>query len=141
MSTSSRQLPDTRRLETCLRPAFREHGSRRLKVLRRKRSPYSTTFPCEIVTCRLPDNQKADLFCKYSAGIDYTGFGHRGGPAYELAVYRDVLQPIGVSAPVFYGGHVDRESGDAWLALEYLPGALGVGKMHRSGAMIAAARW
>src|SRR5205823_4232963 len=72
---------------------------------------------------------------------DYTGFGHRGGPAYELAVYREVLQPIGVPAPVFYGGQVDPKSGEAWLAIEYLPEALGVGKLYRSGAMVDAARW
>ena len=141
MTASGSHFPDDRHLEAGLAAAFNTNGEGGPKILKRKLSPYSTTFPCEVVTCRLPGNKKMDMFCKYSAGIDYTGFGHRGGPAYELAVYREVLQPIGVSAPVCYGGHVDPESGQAWLALEYLPGALGVGKLHRSGAMVAAARW
>ena len=141
MTASCRHFPDTRRLEAGLAAAFNTNGQGGPKVLKRTLSPYSTTFPCEVVTCRLPGNKKTDVFCKYSAGIDYTGFGHRGGPAYELAVYREVLQPIGVSAPVCYGGQVDPKSGEAWLALEYLPGALGVGKLYRSGAMVAAAHW
>jgi len=141
MADSYRYLPDTQRLEACLAAAFNTNGKGGPKVLKRELSPYSTTFPCEIVTCRLPDNKTTDVFCKYSGDVDYTGFGHRGGPAYELSVYREVLRPIGVSAPVCYGGEVDPKSGQAWLALEYLPGALGVGKLHRSGAMVAAAGW
>ena len=141
MAASSRRLPDTPRLEAVLAAAFNTNGKGGLKVLKRELSPYSTSFPCEVVTCRLPGNKKTDVFCKYSAGIEYTGFGHRGGPAYELDVYREVLQPIGLSTPVCYGGQVDRKSGEAWLALEYLPEALGVGKLHRSGAMVAAAKW
>ena len=141
MADSYRYLPDTQRLEACLAAAFNANGKGGPKVLKRELSPYSTTFPCEIVTCRLPDNKTTDIFCKYSGDVDYTGFGHRGGPAYELSVYREVLRPIGVSAPVCYGGEVDPKSGQAWLALEYLPDALGVGKLHRSGAMVAAAEW
>src|SRR5438093_769416 len=134
-------FPNTRRLETCLAAVFNTNGKRGPKVQKRELCPYSTTFPCEIVTCRLPGNTTRDVFCKYSADVDYTGFGHRGGPAYELSVYREVLQPIGMSAPVCYGGQVDPKSGQSWLALEYLPGALGVGKLHRSGAMLAASSW
>src|SRR5437016_9014530 len=89
MATSCWQLPDTPRLEAGLAAAFNTNGQGGLKVLKRTLSPYSTTFPCEVVSCSLPGNKKTDVFCKYSAGIDYTGFGHRGGPAYELAVYRD----------------------------------------------------
>ena len=141
MASSRLHFPDTRRLEAGLAPAFDTNGKGRLKVLKRELSPYSTTFPCEIVTCRLTDNKTTEVFCKYSADIDYTGFGHRGGPAYELTVYREVLRPIGVSVPICYGGEVDPKSGQAWLALEYLPDALGVGKLYRSGAMLAAAGW
>jgi hypothetical protein len=137
----STYLPDNLRLEACLAPAFRKRGAGAPRVVGRTRSPYSTTFPCEVITCRLPNNDKVKLFCKYSADVDYTGFGHRGGPAYELTVYRNILQRVRISAPVLYGGHVDPDSGHAWLALEYLHGAYGVGKMHRSGAMIAAAHW
>jgi len=138
---TSWHFPNTRRLETCLARAFNTSGKGGPKVLKRELSPYSTTFPCEIVTCRLPDDKTTHVFCKYSADVDYTGFGHRGGPAYELAVYREVLHPVGVSAPICYGGQVDPNSGQAWLALEYLPGALGVGKLYRDGAMAAAAGW
>ena len=134
MSGDFQQLPDNRRMESHLVDAS-------LRVLKREPSPYSTTFPCEVVTCQKPGDHTTELFCKYSAGVDYTGFGHRGGLAYELAIYRDVLNPIGARVPKFYGGHVDPGSGEAWLALEHLSGALGVGKMHRAGAMTSAASW
>ena len=88
MADSYRYLPDTQRLEACLAAAFNTNGKGGPKVLKRELSPYSTTFPCEIVTCRLPDNKTTDIFCKYSGDVDYTGFGHRGGPAYDLSVYR-----------------------------------------------------
>src|SRR5437879_10677926 len=140
MATSRLHFPATRRLEAGLAAALDTNGKGGPKILKRKLSPYSTTFPCEVVTCRLPGNKKTDVFCKYSAGIDYTGFGHRGGPAYELSVYREVLQPIGVSAPVCYGGQIDPKSGLAWLALEYLAAAVGVGKLHPLGAVFRASR-
>ena len=71
MSGDFQQLPDSRRMESHLVDAS-------WRVLKREPSPYSTTFPCEVVTCQKPGDQTTELFCKYSAGIDYTGFGHRG---------------------------------------------------------------
>src|SRR5256885_17057487 len=117
MAASRLHFPDTRRLEAGLAAAFDTNGKGGPKILKRKLSPYSTTFPCEVVSCRLPGNKKTDVFCKYSAGIDYTGFGHRGGPAYELGVYPEGLPPNGGSAPGCYRGQIDAKARPGRAAL------------------------
>jgi len=67
--------------------------------------------------------------------------GQRGGIAYEADVYRQVLQPSGSSAPIFYGSYKDPRTGGVWLFLEYLKKSLRVGKVPRLRAMKLAARW
>jgi len=134
-------LPDLEGLTIGLTTVLSSHGAARgsLSVLHRERSPYSTTFPCEIVTCRLEDGSELQLFCKYTGDIDYTGHGHRGRVKREIAVYRDVLQPLDLSQPRFYGGYTDSRTGQDWLVLEHLEGNLRVQKVE--GAVLMAARW
>jgi len=134
-------LPDLEGLTIGLTTVLSSNGAARgsLSVLHRERSPYSTTFPCEIVTCRLEDGSELQLFCKYTGDIDYTGHGHRGRVKREIAVYRDVLQPLDLSQPRFYGGYTDSRTGQDWLVLEHLEGNLRVQKVE--GAVLMAARW
>jgi aminoglycoside phosphotransferase (APT) family kinase protein len=108
--------------------------------MRRRATPYVTTFPCEIVTCRFPDGGRLSLFCKYGAKDGMCSFGQRGGVAYEAEVYRRVLQPSGVSAPAFYGSHTDG-SGGTWIVVEFLKRSARAGKISRLRAMKPAARW
>jgi len=66
----------------------------RLTIIDRRSTPHATTFPIEIVTCRLGDGSERQLFCKHAAGKDSSAYQHRGGVAYEALVYRDVLEPL-----------------------------------------------
>jgi hypothetical protein len=134
-------VPDLENLTLGLTTVFSRKGPARgrLRVVHRERSPYSTTFPCEVVTCRFQDGSELKLFCKYTGGIAYTGHGHRGKVVHEIAVYRDVLQPLHLSHPGFYGGYTDSRTGQAWLILEYLDDSLRVQKVE--GAILMAARW
>jgi hypothetical protein len=111
-----------------------------LAVIDRRPNRYQSTFPSEIVTCRIGENGTLRLFCKYG-GSDFDGaFGHRGGVSYEAAVYSRVLAPLRISAPRFYGAYVDRRSGQTWLMIEYLKGASrDISKTNE--AVIHAARW
>src|SRR5262245_45134761 len=93
------------------------------EVIRRERNPYSSTFPSEIVTCRFKDGQTVRLLCKYTRGREHNSFGHRGGVGYEAAVYQRVLIPLGVSAPRFHGEFTDSESGEPWIAVEFVADA------------------
>jgi hypothetical protein len=136
-------LPKTDALKRGLTLALQsENVSRRsLTLLGREPTPYSTTFPCEIVTCRIGRGKPRRLFCKYTADINYTGHGHRGGVGYEIATYRNILAATNKFRPRFYGGYTDSETGQYWLFLEYLDGSLRVGKLNDPAAMAKTARW
>ncbi len=136
-------LPKTDALEKGLASALQgeDLGGRALALLAREPTPYATTFPCEIVTCRIGRGKPRRLFCKYTAGVDYTGHGHRGGVGHEIATYRHILAQTNKFRPKFYGGYTDSETGQYWLFLEYLDGGLRVGKLNDPVAMGKTARW
>lgn len=135
-------LPKTDALQRGLTAALQtgEVGGR-LTLLRREPTPYATTFPCEIVTCQIGRGKPRRLFCKYTAGVDYTGHGHRGGVGHEIAAYRHILTRTKKFRPRFYGSYADSERGQYWLFLEYLDGGLRVGKLNDPVAMAKTARW
>lgn len=136
-------LPETEALKRGLTSALRSQdlSGHSLTILGREPTPYSTTFPCEIVTCRIGRGKPRRLFCKYTAGVDYTGHGHRGGVGHEIATYRHILARTNKFRPKFYGGYTDPETGQYWLFLEYLDGCLRVGKLNDPVTMGKTARW
>jgi hypothetical protein len=109
-------------------------------VLGRERIGYGT-FPKEIVTCRTSGGRELRLFCKYGAGLDHSCHGHRGGVAYEAAVYRHVLEPSRASTAKSYGLYTAETNGEPWLILEYLTGSMFVTKGPEPAAMNRAAAW
>jgi hypothetical protein len=94
------------------------------EILDRRRNPYTSTFPSEIITCRFRDGRTLRLLCKYSRGCEHNAFGHRGGVGYEASVYRRVLAPLGVSAPRFHGEFTEAGTGQPWLAIEFVANAV-----------------
>src|SRR5206468_9293635 len=118
-------LPDTTTLAAGLRsldgPGAAALGQ--CGIVDRQRNIYTSTFPAEAVTCRLQDGRLIRVLCKYSGGVEKISHGHRGGVAYESAVYRHVLQPARAQVPRFFGTHRDPQSGWEWLVLEYLDGS------------------
>jgi len=135
--------PDSQALNAALQCVFRGNGAQRTNVFvtHRERALYSTTFPCEIVTCRVKQGREVKLFCKYKADVDNSRHGHRGGVEYEIAIYRDVLGTLRLSRPKFYGGYTDPQTGQHWLILEYLHESLRIGKLNDRAAMAQAAGW
>jgi hypothetical protein len=99
------------------------------------------TFPKEIVTCRTGRGSELRLFCKYGAGLDHSCHGHRGGVAYEAAVYRHVLEPFRATTARCYGVYTEATTGEPWLILEYLTGSMFVTKGPEPAAMNRAAAW
>jgi phosphotransferase family enzyme len=132
--------PDT--LTTALTSVFSHNGHARgrLTAVDREPTPYVTTFPCEVVTCRFTDG-RLRLFCKFGARNGPCSHGQRGGVAYEAEVYRQVLKPFGASAPGFFGSYTDPKTSGTWLVLEYLNRSLRVGKIPGLRAVKLAARW
>src|SRR5207248_3847198 len=90
------------------------------EVLTREPHVYSSTYPSEVITCRLGDGAPLRLHCKYSAGREHRCHGHRGDLAYEAEVYRTVLRPMGAQVPQFYGSYQDPMTGWTWLVLEHM---------------------
>ncbi len=130
-------------LTAALNSVFSHNGYARglPTAMRRKPTPYITTFPCEIVTCRFPDGSEVRLFCKCGARDGRCSYGQRGGVGYEAEVYHRILQPSGASTPTFYGSYTEPKTGGAWLVLEYLKNSLRAGKVSGLKAMKLAARW
>ena len=123
-----------------------DEGPRFSSLLTRKHCAYSSTFPTELVTCRLDDGIELRLFCKYSGRQrpeDYTAewFEHRGGVPYEAEVYRKVIQPLALSPCRFYGVQQDPQTGQYWFALDYLEGWQRVDWHWKAGSLAEAARW
>src|SRR6266571_1787574 len=148
MQTPPGLLPDSRTLTARLAAALNGDGGRRLAVLERKRPRYMSTFPNEIVTCRLADGTRRRLFCKYEAGQGHNAHGHRGGLAYEAKVYREILDPLKTFRPALVAAHTDDTNGGTWLLLEFLDRCTRLKdiRVRRKGisqpiAMLFSARW
>ncbi len=119
-----------------------EGGGRPVAVLRRRPNPYESSFPSEIVECRVEGrDREVRLFVKYGTRSFDRAFGHRRGLRYEARVYRDVLGPLGVSVPRLYGPLRDATREPPWLVLEYLDGARRVSWMHTTRPLVNAAGW
>ncbi len=111
-------------------------------VLDRMPNEYASSFPSEIVTCRIGDGPELRLVCKYADGSGHSAFGHRGNVAYEGEVYRKVLRPVGTSAPRLHGTHHVPGTGEHWLVIEYIEGATRLEHTKdAAGSLPRAARW
>src|SRR5437899_5023842 len=113
------QLPDTGHLEQVL-GRLGEAGT---VIVQRSRNVYTSSYPSEVLTCEAGDGDVRRLLCKYGPTGTSTGHGHRGGVAYEGAVYRHVLEAVGMDTPRLWGVHDERAEGRTWLVIEYLDDA------------------
>jgi Phosphotransferase enzyme family len=120
-SAACSQLPNLQSLTVGLTSVL----GNQVTILHRQPNIFTSTFPSEIVTCRVDGVSKLLLLCKYAAGGHRDNvYGHRGGVTYEAAVYRHLLEPSQASTPTFYGMYLDVSTGDSWLVLEYLDNSL-----------------
>ena len=136
-------LPDARALAAGLEAVLQgaDAPTGRVAFLRREPNVYGSTFPTEIVTCRVADGGVRRFFCKYATAESNTDFGHRGGIALEADVYHRVLQPLGVSVPRFFGTASDPATGRDWIVLEYLEDNAPLAEAPDPGPELPAARW
>ena len=96
-----------------------------VEIVDRAPEPNASTFPVEIVTCRVGDREPRTLLCKYSRPQRcqlpawHVSHGHRRGVGYEGFVYRHVLEPLQMTTPRLWGTY-EGAGGRHWLAIEYL---------------------
>jgi hypothetical protein len=138
------RYPSQKRLVTGLGTIFRTEtrANGGLKLLTRKPNPHGSTFPTEIVKCRLgKDRTTLSLFVKYGTRNFDGVHGHRGNVSYESKVYEEVLRPLHASTPSFYGVYHDKIGDVPWLVLEYLPKGTPASWSKDPKAMIRSAKW
>jgi len=111
-------------------------------ILEREPNAHASTFPSEILTCRKSNGAIVRVLSKSTGGCEHNCFGHRAGVAHEAAVYREVLATLDMTAPRYCGDYTDPETGETWLAIEFIEGATSAEAAPDAGyAMELAARW
>jgi hypothetical protein len=108
-------------------------------VLERIPNVYATSAQTEIVVARVGRRAERRLFVKH-ASARAEPVAHRGGAAYESAVHRHVLAPLGVSRAVLFGTFEVEGRGTS-AVFDWLPDAMRVGKSPDATAIERAARW
>jgi Phosphotransferase enzyme family len=108
-------------------------------IVAREPNVLTSRFGSEVITCQDRAGAIHRLLCKYGPTAAGSGYGHRGGVAYEGAVYRQVLEPEGMDTARLWAVHDECEQGLTWLVIEYFDGAERAN--WDSAAILPAARW
>ena len=90
----------------------------KLEIISREHSIRSSTFPAEVVRCRV-NNDPVSLLCKYLNGMSHNNFGHRGAIEYEARIYEDILSKISLPSAKFYGLFTQAND-DRCMVIEFL---------------------
>jgi hypothetical protein len=108
-----------------------------VKIIDRTPNDYTSRACTEIIRCSFPDGTERRVLCKYFG----PNLQSATGLVYEAEVYRDVVQPSGLSAPKYYGSYFDKATGKGWMLLEYIDDALLLNEVWDPGALRIAAQW
>ena len=127
--------PSDRDLDAALRAVFGD-----VEVLRREAHLFASSFPADVVSLQRAGTS-IEVLCKYSGGRVYDTGGHRGGVGYEAHMYADVIGPLSIDPPAYYGTYAGPE-GTSWLFTEFVNDACRADEAPDPAAAIcAAARW
>jgi Phosphotransferase enzyme family len=118
----------------------------RVAELRRRPSPYRTSFRLEEIDATLDGGERLELTLKDLAWHTLDAAGRSAKPDFlydplrEITVYRRLLAPADLGAPRYYGSVVDRDRDRYWLLMERVHGRelYQVGELERWDR---AARW
>jgi hypothetical protein len=107
----------------------RHYGARRsITRLKRKLSAYGSSFTLEELDVRLDDGAVIKLMFKDLSWQALLADARSVKPVFlynpqrEIATYRTILGPQGISTATCYGAVVDVRAGRYWLFLERIPG-------------------
>jgi Phosphotransferase enzyme family len=92
-------------------------------IVAREPNVCASRFGSEVITCRDRRGAIHRLLCKYSPTAAGSGHGHRGGVAYEGAVYRYALESEGMGTARLWAVHEECEQGLTWLLIDYFDDA------------------
>jgi thiamine kinase-like enzyme len=136
-------LPDTCSLTNHLSTLIKDGkvSSKSVEIISRKTSDYSSTFPTEIINCRINSNHSVTFFCKYLNNRASNYFGHRGGIEYEVEIYDKVLRSLPLSKAEFYGYNYLKDENKILLVLQYLEDSETLQKSTDPNILSKAASW
>jgi Phosphotransferase enzyme family len=128
--TGALRESDDEVLRLCLERALSETRGAAATVAELERRPfaYETSFAIDELVVRLDDGERLRLLVKDvgGAGLSAVAVAAKPSdliePAREIAVYRELLTPAGLSTPRFHGATVDPARGRWWLYLECVEG-------------------
>jgi hypothetical protein len=124
------EMVSTAELQEALETELSGHfGARRsITSLKRRLSQYSSSFALEELDVRLEDGTVLKLMFKdlswqaLLADARWAKPEFLYNPRREIATYRTILAPHGISTVTYYGAVVDARAGRYWLFLERMPG-------------------
>lgn len=110
-------------------------------ILSRSENVYTSTWPSEIVDCRVEPDREVRLLVKHGPCGVRNAHGHPVGPEYEATVYETVLREAGLSHP-FLGCRRDPGSQSSRIVLEYLHDGWGrLCRVEDPRAIVRVAAW
>jgi hypothetical protein len=140
METST--LPNTELLALHLSKLFSENETdKNVEVISRTAFKGSSTFPAEIINCKLPDGKLLALFGKYLAGLGPNNHGHRGGVEYEIKIYDKVLRNLPLPKANFWGRCHFNENNETLLLMDFLEGSISLKGNPDINLYLNAASW
>jgi len=140
METST--IPNTELLASCLSKLFSVNGTEEnVQVISRAAFKGSSTFPAEIIHCRLSDGKHLKLFGKYLAGLGPNNHGHRGGVEYEIKIYDEVLRNLPLPKVNFWGKCFFAENDETLLLVDFLEGSISLKGNPDINLYLNAAAW
>jgi hypothetical protein len=124
------------------------HFGRRCRIqkLRRRRSPYSSSYPIENLKVDLDGGQQLHLVLKDLSPASMLETARQVRPHFlynplrEIETYRSILQPHRLGTAICYGAIEAQALGRYWLFLERVPGPL-LWQTGRIESIKQAARW
>jgi len=137
-------LPSDARLEEALGEIFAHEfsGKTHVSISEREKNIYTSTHPSEIVKCTLPGKVERKLFLKYEIESFSEINDHRKNLDYEINIYRQVLSPIAMSTPKYYGSHTFEKHNLRLLVIEYFEDLVKFSKSKdEPNIILKAARW
>jgi hypothetical protein len=110
-------------------------------IVRRDRNVHTSTWPSEIVDCRLAGGPELRLLVKHGPCGVRNAHGHPVGPEYEAAVYESVLRRLGLAHP-FRGSRRDSGTRSVTIVLDYLEdGWWRLNRVEDPRAIVKVAAW
>jgi len=135
-------LPSNEALAQKLSKLFPNHGKEKeVEVISRTGFKGSSTFPAEIISCKLPDGKVLKLFGKYLAGLGPNNHGHRGGVEYEIKIYDEVLRNLPLPKANFWGKCFFEENDETLLLMDFLEGSISLKGNPDINLYLNAAAW